>query len=218
MTKIKICCIGSIEEARLAMRHGADVLGLVSAMPSGAGIISDDEIRRIHPVIEPPALSFLLTSQADPAEIVRQHRRTPTSGIQLVSDRSVGELAYLRRELPGIALIQVIHVESEEAVEDALRIERLVDFLLLDSGRPSAAVAELGGTGRTHDWAVSAELVETVTTPVFLAGGLDPTNVEDAVRQVRPYGVDVCSRLRPGDRLDEGLLAAFVEAVRSADA
>lgn len=216
-TRIKICCISSVGEARLAMAHGADVLGLVSAMPSGAGIISDEEIRRIVPVIEPPVESFLLTSEPDPAGIVRQHRAARTSAIQLVSRRSSADLEYLRRELPGVTLVQVIHVEGPEAIAEALEFEGQVDYLLLDSGRPSAAVAQLGGTGRRHDWDVSAELVAAVTTPVFLAGGLDPDNVGEGVRRVRPYGVDVCSRLRREGRLDAGLLAGFVAAVRAAD-
>ncbi len=216
-TRIKICCIGSIAEAKLAMRHGADALGLVSAMPSGAGVISDARIRQIVPEIEPPTDSFLLTSEPDPARIVSQHGEARTSVIQLVSRRSPATLEYLRRALPGVALVQVIHVEGPDAIEEALRIEPLVDYLLLDSGRPSAAVAEFGGTGRTHDWALSAELVAAVETPVFLAGGLDPTNVGEGVRRVRPFGVDVCSRLRPDGHLDENLLTAFVAAVRAAD-
>ena len=217
MTKIKICCIGSAAEARLATDHGADVLGLVSAMPSGAGVISEARIARIVPRIVPPVLSFLLTSAPSAEEIVRQHRRAPTSAIQLVSRRTNSELAHLRRELPGVALVQVIHVEGDEAIAEARAMEGLVDFLLLDSGRPSASVPELGGTGRTHDWEVSARLVAEVETPVFLAGGLDGSNVEEAVRRVRPYGVDVCSRLRTDGALDPSLLEAFVAAVRRAD-
>jgi len=217
-TRIKICCIGSVAEAELAMRYGADALGLVSAMPSGAGIITDAQIREIVPHIEPPVESFLLTSEPDPARIVVQHAEARPSVIQLVHRRSVSALEYLRRELPGVKLVQVVHVEGADAIEEARRVESLVDYLLLDSGRPSAVVPEFGGTGRTHDWSVSAALVAAVGTPVFLAGGLDPSNVGEGVRRVRPFGVDVCSRLRPEGHLDEGLLAAFVAAVREADA
>ena len=91
-----------------------------------------------------------------------------------------------------------------------------MDALLLDSGRPALSVKELGGTGRVHDWAISAELVRSVSVPVFLAGGLNASNVADSIRQVRPFGVDVCSGLRTDGKLDETKLAAFVEAVASA--
>jgi phosphoribosylanthranilate isomerase len=88
--------------------------------------------------------------------------------------------------------------------------------LLLDSGRPSTQ--ELGGTGRVHDWTVSERCVAAAARPVFLAGGLHPGNVADALRQVRPFGVDVCSGLRPDGKLSDDLLAAFAEAVARADA
>jgi phosphoribosylanthranilate isomerase len=206
-----------VAEARLAIRCGADVVGLVSAMPSGAGMISDGRIRRIAARIPPEVGSFLLTSRSDAASIVRQHRQAPTSAIQLVDELPEVELERIHRALPEVALVQVLHVESREAIAHAERLAPLVDYLLLDSGRPSAPVPELGGTGRTHDWAISAELVAAVATPVFLAGGLDPSNVGAAIRQVRPFGVDVCSRLRPGGRLDPDLLVAFIAAVRAAD-
>jgi phosphoribosylanthranilate isomerase len=92
-----------------------------------------------------------------------------------------------------------------------------VDALLLDSGNQSLPVKELGGTGRTHDWSVSRRIVEAAPVPVYLAGGLTPDNVGEAVRRVRPFGVDVCSGVRSGGRLDEARLAAFAAAVRAAD-
>jgi phosphoribosylanthranilate isomerase len=75
----------------------------------------------------------------------------------------------------------------------------------------------LGGTGRIHDWAVSRRVVEAVREPVFLAGGLNPGNVGDAIRSVRPFGVDVCSGLRTAGRLDDAKLTDFMAAVAAAD-
>ena len=81
-----------------------------------------------------------------------------------------------------------------------------VDALLLDSGRPDAQVKTLGGTGLTHDWALSAEIVAQVDRPVFLAGGLRESNVAEAIAQVKPFGVDLCSGVRTegGRRCEEG--------------
>ena len=113
-------------------------------------------------------------------------------------------------------LIHVVHVEDEASVALAADYARRADALLLDSGRPSLAVPELGGTGRAHDWRLSARIVAASSVPVFLAGGLAPGNVAEAIRAVRPYGVDVCSRLRSGGALDAAKLAAFVRAVAAA--
>ncbi len=87
--------------------------------------------------------------------------------------------------------------------------------ILLDSGRPNAAVPELGGTGRVHDWMVSRRVVEAVDVPVFLAGGLRAGTVAEAVAAVGPFGVDVCSGVRTNGRLDAGKLEAFVHALQS---
>lgn len=121
----------------------------------------------------------------------------------------------MRAALPGIALVQVIHVQGAESVEEALRLAPHVDALLLDSGNQKLAVKELGGTGRTHDWAVSREIRERVHVPVFLAGGLHAGNVREAIEQVGPFGLDVCSGVRTGGRLDEQKLAALFSEVEA---
>lgn len=141
-TRLKICCIASVEEAHLAIAAGADALGLVAEMPSGPGPIADNLIARIAGTVPPPISRFLLTSRTD------------------------------------------------------------------------AAVRELGGTGRTHDWAVSRRIVETCGRPVFLAGGLNAGNVADAIAQVGPYGLDLCSSVRTDGKLDAAKLARLVAAIR----
>jgi len=113
--------------------------------------------------------------------------------------------------MPNTSIVQVVHVVGEVAFDKARAAAETVDALLLDSGNPSMTVKELGGTGRTHDWALSRAIRDEVGIPVWLAGGLTPANVEEAVRQVRPYGVDVCSGLRIEGRLDEDLLSRFVD-------
>ncbi len=213
--RIKICCIQSAAEARLAIAEGADALGLVGAMPSGPGPIDDAEIAAIAEVIPPPVATFLLTSATDPEAIVDHARRCRTNTLQLVDRVAPVDYAELRAALPGIKLVQVIHVGGDEAVAEARAMSLLADALLLDSGRPHEVVRVLGGTGRTHDWAISRQIVEAVSCPVFLAGGLRPDNVGAAIRAVRPFGVDLCTGVRTDYRLDSAKLDAFVAAVEA---
>ena len=210
---IKICCISSPEEAALAMACGASALGLVSAMPSGPGVIGDDAIARIAATVPPSVATFLLTSRQDADAIIEQHQRCRTSTVQLVDHVAPAELARLRRGLPGIQLVQVIHVTGEDSLDEAHAAAPWVDALLLDSGNQALAVKELGGTGRTHDWTLSRRIVEAAGVPVFLAGGLRATNVADAIAQVQPFGLDLCSSVRTDGRLDGDKLRAFMAAV-----
>jgi phosphoribosylanthranilate isomerase len=214
--RIKVCCIASREEAAMALRYQVSALGLVSSMPSGPGVIPEARIAEIARSIPPGVASFLLTSEVEADAIIAQQRRCGASALQLVDMPEEGAYREIRRALPGIGLVQVIHVVGETSAQEALSVADRVDALLLDSGNPSARIRELGGTGRVHDWAVSRRIRDASPVPVYLAGGLSPANVAEAVRQVRPFGVDVCSGLRREGRLDEGLLAAFVAEVQAA--
>ena len=216
MTRVKICCIASVEEARVAVRLGASAVGLVSEMPSGPGVIPEALIAEVAATVPPPIGRFLLTSRTDPAEIVSQQKRCGANTVQLCDRLPQGGHAALRRSLPGISLVQVIHVTGQDSVQEALEVSSEVDALLLDSGNPSLPRKVLGGTGRTHDWTLSAEIVRRSPVPVFLAGGLHSANVGEAIRQVRPFGVDVCSGVRTDDALDERKLADFMAAVAQA--
>jgi len=206
--RVKICCIASVAEAWMAIEHGASAIGLVSAMPSGPGPIAEELIAEIAAPVPPGVASFLLTCKQDVASIIDQQRRTRVNTIQICDRLVDGTYEDLRQALPGISLVQVIHVTGPEAVHEALAISSHVDAILLDSGNQSLKVKELGGTGRTHDWALSRAIRESVEVPVYLAGGLKPENVGEAIRAVRPFGVDVCSGLRTDGRLDESKLKA----------
>lgn len=207
--RVKICCIASLEEARLAIGYGASAIGLVSAMPSGPGVINEDLIVEIAAQVPPPVASFLLTCEQDAADIIRQQRRCRTNTIQICDRLEQGSYASMREALPGIALVQVVHVGGEESLAEALSVAPEVDAILLDSGNQSLPVKELGGTGRAHDWAISARIREQASVPVFLAGGLRAENVREGVERVRPFGIDVCSGVRTDGKLDERKLDAL---------
>ncbi len=210
---VKVCCIASLEEARLAVSAGASAIGLVSAMPSGPGPIAEDLIAAIAAGTALPTETFLLTALTEAETIAEQHRRCGTTALQLVDQVPETELIRLRSLVPGVRLVQVIHVQGAQSVEEARAVAPLVDTILLDSGNPDLAVKELGGTGRVHDWAHSRRICESVGVPVLLAGGLHPGNARAAFEQVRPGGLDVCSGLRTEGRLDAGKLRAFFQAL-----
>jgi len=211
--RVKICCIRDLDEAWLAIGAGAAAVGLVSAMPSGPGVIPDEQIPAIAERLPPAVGSFLLTSRRSVAEIAAQVRRGRANTVQLCDRLEEGTWQELRQTLPGVAVVQVIHVTGPESFDEAVVAAPHVHALLLDSGRPDAPLKELGGTGRTHDWSLSRRIREAVPTPVFLAGGLRPDNVAEAVATVRPFGVDVCTGVRTEGRLDPVKLRAFLAAV-----
>ncbi len=214
--RLKVCCIASVDEARLAIAHGADAIGLVGAMPSGPGPIPDELIREIARAVPPTIATFLLTSEVDPDAVVEHARIARVNTVQLVDDEVQPDVyVALRRELPSVRIVQVIHVVNDSSISRALDAAPHVDALLLDSGNPGAAVRELGGTGRVHDWSLSRAIVERAPAPVFLAGGLRAENVREAIAAVRPFGVDLCSGVRTDGRLDSHKLSQFVTQLRS---
>ena len=212
--RVKVCCISSVDEARMAVEAGADAIGLVSSMPSGPGVISEDLIRAIAATVPPPIATFLLTCRQRVDEIVAQQKRCGPNSVQLCDRLVEGSYAELRAAMPGVAVVQVIHVNGEESVQEAVKIAPHVDALLLDSGNQKLSTKELGGTGRTHDWRLSAEIRRASSVPVFLAGGLRAENVRDAIGRVEPWGVDLCSGVRSDGRLDRSKLEAFMKEVR----
>ena len=213
--KVKICCISSIEEANLAIKYGASALGLVSDMPSGPGVISEELIAEIAAEVPPHINTFLLTSKTDAESIVAQQRKCKTNTLQIVDRVRYDVYEKLRKKLPGISIVQVIHVSDEKSIVEARQVSEYVDALLLDSGNQNLAVKELGGTGRTHNWKLSKEIVENVNVRVYLAGGINASNVIAAIQVVNPFGVDLCSGVRRAGRLNEELLKEFFRKIES---
>jgi phosphoribosylanthranilate isomerase len=216
LTRVKICCIASVEEAWLAIGSGASALGFVSKMPSGPGPIDEELIASIVPHVPPGIATFLLTSETTADPIIEQQHRTRVNTIQLVDAVEPGTHEALRDALPGVSIVQVIHVTGPESVEEAVELSPRVSALLLDSGNPSLAVKELGGTGRVHDWSLSRQIRDRASVPLYLAGGLNPSNVGAAIQAVRPFGVDICSGLRTNGALDETKVSAFMSVIRGA--
>ena len=197
----------------MAISFGASAIGLVAKMPSGPGPIPDETIREIAAAIPPPVATFMLTSHTSVADIIDHHKRTNTNTIQIVDSLAIGTYRQLKEALPAVRIVQVIHVIDENSIEEAIGISRSVDAILLDSGNPNLKVKQLGGTGRVHDWKLSRRIRESVACPVFLAGGLNPDNVTQAIEAVEPFAVDVCSGVRTNGMLDIDKLERFFKAV-----
>lgn len=213
--RVKICCIANEQEAADAIAFGVSAIGLVGAMPSGPGPISDDEIYRIARTVPPPIGTFLLTSQRSARGVIDHHYRTKTNTIQLVDELKGREYSTIREALPNVKLVQVVHVTGDGSVEEAAELAEFVDAILLDSGNPKLAVKELGGTGRRHDWRLSGRIVDTCGKPVFLAGGLKAENIREAIQTVQPFGLDLCSGVRTNEKLDLRKVEAFFNALHA---
>jgi phosphoribosylanthranilate isomerase len=208
--RIKICCISSENEAKTAIEFGASAIGLVARMPSGPGPISDELIRQIADTIPPPVATFLLTSETTVRKIIEHHNRTNTNTIQIVDSLLSGTYSQLKTALPCVKIVQVIHVIDERSVDEAIGISEMVDAIFLDSGNPKLKIKELGGTGRIHNWKLSRQIRDKSKCPVFLAGGLNPENVRQAIEEVQPFAVDVCSGVRTDGNLDRQKLELFI--------
>jgi phosphoribosylanthranilate isomerase len=211
--RIKICCIANEQEAFDAIEAGASALGLVGEMPSGPGVISDEKIFQIAQIIPPPIATFLLTSETNSKDIIEHYRRVQTTTIQIVDELTEKDYHEIRRALPNVKIVQVIHVVDEKSIDEAIELAALVDVILLDSGNTNLKIKELGGTGRRHDWKLSRKIVESIEKPVFLAGGLNADNVCEAIETVQPFGLDICSGVRADGKLDKQKLERFFEEV-----
>lgn len=211
--EVKICCISSVEEAEIAVNSGASAIGLVSAMPSGPGVISEEIIIEIVKKIPEEIKTFLLTSEIHAEKIIKQVKKCGTNTVQLVDEIEMDEYSKIRNEMPEVQIVQVVHVTDESSVEYALKVSEYANAILLDSGNPLLKTKILGGTGKTHNWEISKKIREAVKIPLYLAGGLNAENVKEAIETVQPYGVDLCSGVRTDGKLDTQKVENFFSQI-----
>lgn len=210
-SKVKICGITSYRDLQTVLQFPqVNHLGFVSAMPSGPCIISDEAIRMLLRKTPSFIDTFLLTSRCDAEGIAEQWRLCRTTTIQVCNPLPDDELRRLRKLVPGISLVSVVHINSRTHNGRALELCNIVDGLLLDTGDPDMPLPELGGTGRVHDWDISRNICAQSSLPVWLAGGLTAKNVAAAISYVRPQGIDVCTGVRSDGFVDGEKLAALL--------
>lgn len=213
--RVKICGTRNLEEARLIVSSGADALGfLVGLLEPNPDKVTPEQAAEIIAQLPSSVSSVLVTQQTDPRVVADLCRRARVSAVQLHGDFVPEQIPALRRQVPFLTVIQVVHVTGSEARAAAEQAANFADAILLDSPRRGATH---GGTGRIHDWNLSAEIVRGCSKPVILAGGLTPNNIELAVRTVQPSAVDVHSGVEDGkgNKSKEKLLR-FVTRARQA--
>lgn len=207
-TRVKVSGLQSAGEVRAAVASGADALGF-DGEPAGAAV---DSVSACPPGVSP----ILQTTRVDPHDIADQARSAQVAAIMLLGPLDPIVHVTLRRISPGLKLVQAIDADDEHAPTLARAYAVLVDAIVLKTNRPAMTVAELGGDVRTVDWRRTRQIVHSSTVPVWLAGGLSPATVGEAIEQVNPFGVDVGSGVRTAGRLDARKLSSFFHAVRVA--
>lgn len=210
MTLVKICGITDIATASAALACGADMLGFHVELNHARNPVAPATVDKIVSQLPETCTPVLVTSVTEPERIIELVVKTGAKAVQLHTDRA--GMRAIKAKLPHLKLFKVINVFDESAIEEAKGYEGVADALVLDSG--IKANGQQGGTGKTHDWNISRRIVESTSLPVILAGGLNPENVAEAVKTVRPYGVDVNSGVSNTDGTKNfGNVKLFVERV-----
>lgn len=189
MASVKICGIMNIETASAAFACGADMLGFHVELNHARNPVVPEKVDEIVAQLPETCTPVLVTSVTVPEKIIELVVKTGVKAVQLHADS--GGMRAIKAKLPHLKLFKVINVFDENAIKEAKGYEGVADALVLDSG--IKASGQQGGTGKTHDWSISRRIVESVSIPVILAGGLNPENVAEAIRTVKPYAVDVNS-------------------------
>ena len=216
MVKVKICGLTNLNDALAAISYGADAVGfLVGQVHHSTGhFISQGRASEIVSQLPPFCSTVLVTHLARPADVISAAKIAKVSTIQLHGETTPKEAEEIKHQLPYAKIYRAIHVFDDQAVEDAQRYRGFVDGVILDTAIKETG--QVGGTGRTHDWKVSRKIVETVSLPVILAGGLNPQNVLQAIETVHPFAVDVNSGVsnRDGTK-DHQKLRLFIQRAKS---
>jgi len=214
MCRVKICGIKSVHDAKLVDRLGADALGLlVGQTHTSNDFISPEMALKICTAISPFIVPVLVTHIEDPEAIVKLARFLPCPTIQLHGDMTINLLRKLSRLLRPKKLIARASVEGEKSIQRALELSAYADAIVLDT--IDRSTDRVGGTGLVHDWSISARIVRQSRVPVVLAGGLTPENVAEAIRIVKPWGVDVNSGVKKRDGgKDPKRIATFIKGAK----
>lgn len=210
MVKVKICGLTNYEDALMAKNLGADFLGFVVEVPNAKRSLEKKEAKELFEDLHGPIPLVALTPLTTAREIIRLCRFLEADAVQLLKFVQPKELVKLHRQLPGTKIFSVVRVKGKKALEEAKLLQRFSDFLVLDSSLGK----KLGGTGKKADWKKCRVIVEECRIPVFLAGGLNPKNVKKAVKEVKPFGVDVSSGVKTESnkmKADSVKLKKFIE-------
>ncbi len=211
--RIKFCGTASLADMRCAIDAGCDAVGFIMGVTHESSDVvtpakAAEMVRLLPPFIEPVAVTHL----QDTEDIVRLVKDSHCTTLQVQDTVEPSELDCIRDALPYVRIIKAVHVMDESAITTAKRYEPYADALILDT----RTAEKIGGTGIPHDWNISARIVADSAVPVILAGGLTPENVREAIRTVRPYGVDVHTGVKRDGVRDPERTLAFAREARDA--
>ncbi len=192
MVKVKICANKSVDEAKMCLDAGADIIGiLVGQEHNSNDFIDKYKAKEITNFVDKRCKVSLVTHLTDADKIIELTKFIGNDIIQLHSDIKEDEVEKIYKSLPNVKLVRLIHISKDGKICTNYKKVQYVDYYLLDSF--NLKTNQVGGTGLIHDWNKSSELIKELNKPVFLAGGLNPDNVKQAVSLAHPYGVDVNS-------------------------
>ncbi len=212
-TRVKICGIKTLEDALAAAEAGADELGFHVGLTGARAPLEADNVAKIIAELPENVESVMVTSVTEAEQLIQLARKTGAQVIQLYGDATPETIGDVRKALPGIKVWKVLNVSDESSIEKAKEYQDSADAIALDTLNKETGVR--GGTGKTHDWNISKKIVESISIPVILAGGLNPENVADAVKTVHPYGLDVNSGVsNPDGSKNIEKVKAFVQAAK----
>lgn len=210
MTKVKICANRSIEDAKACLDAGADIVGiLVGQQHTSNDFVTPDKAKEICDFIDDRCDVSLVTHLTDAEEIIRLTKYIGNNIIQLHSSIKESEVSKIVNELPDVELVRVINVAEDGSLYSDISSIVYANYYLFDSY--NLATDQVGGTGKTHDWNRTKEIIENLDRPSFLAGGLNPSNVAHAIEIVKPYGVDVNSGCKTNNIKDRNKVIEFVK-------
>ena len=211
MIHVKVCGIRRIDDALAAVGYGADAVGiLVGRKHNSPDFLHPSDAALIVTALPPNILSVLVTHLAEPDDIIALAIEIGVTAIQLHGDTSPTQATVIRERLPHIKTYKAIHVIDDHSINTARQYINTVDAIVLDT--INVSTDQVGGTGQTHDWSISRQIVEKLPVPVILAGGLNPDNVGEAISHVGPYGVDVNSGTKgPDGYKDHAKLKRFID-------
>lgn len=217
MVKVKICANRSIEDAKMSIEAGADIIGiLVGQEHTSNDFVDKYKAKEIADYAKGKCDVSLVTHLTKANDIIELTKFIGNNTIQLHSDIDETEVEKIVNELPGVKLVRLIHVSTEGEICTDYKKMKYADFYLLDSF--NLKTNQVGGTGLTHDWNKSGELIKVLDKPTFLAGGLNPDNVVSAINKAKPYGVDVNSGCKNDSGVkDRNKVINFVHNAKSVE-
>lgn len=212
MAKVKICGITNVEDAFKAAELGADFLGFIVEVDFSKDSLTREEAKELMTKLPLEVRPVLVTYLDKANKIIELAKKVNPEVIQLHNPKvDLKLIGKIRKALPKIEITKTIHVSDESAIEEAKKYEKYVDYLLLDT----KAKGKLGGTGVVHNWKISRKIVKSVKCNVFLAGGLNPTNVHLAIEKVKPFAVDTNSGVKKKDRKKDAFkLEKFIQRAK----